>query len=154
MLTKEQTIAFERDGYVIVPGFLSPEETQMLGEIARQDEAMLSRISTRKDAISLSLTNDLGDNIYSAIAQSERLVRPMEALLGGEVYHYHYKISAKRPLEGGGWEWHQDYGYWYNNGCLFPYMASCYIAIDPATKRNRMYAAYCWLPPNGSCEPR
>jgi ectoine hydroxylase-related dioxygenase (phytanoyl-CoA dioxygenase family) len=42
----------------------------------------------------------------------------------------------KETYVGGAWEWHQDYGYWYNNGCLFPYMASCYVAVDPATREN------------------
>ncbi len=37
---------------------------------------------------------------------------------------------------GGAWEWHQDYGYWYNNGCLLPDMASCLMGIDRATKAN------------------
>ena len=60
----------------------------------------------------------------------------MEAFLGGEVYHYHSKMILKEPRVGGAWEWHQDYGYWYQNGCLFPDMASCLIAIDPATRAN------------------
>jgi ectoine hydroxylase-related dioxygenase (phytanoyl-CoA dioxygenase family) len=42
----------------------------------------------------------------------------------------------KEPRVGGAWEWHQDYGYWYDNGCLYPDMASCLIAIDPATREN------------------
>jgi ectoine hydroxylase len=29
-----------------------------------------------------------------------------------------------------------DYGYWHMNGCLLPDMASCLIAINPATKEN------------------
>ncbi|HZO91608.1 MAG TPA: phytanoyl-CoA dioxygenase family protein [Chthonomonadaceae bacterium] len=140
MLTPTQIAAFHEHGYVIVPGLLSADETRMLSEIARQDESLLSRMTSRKDAqgaaTKLSLDNSLGDDIYSAIVRSERLVRSMEALLGGEVYHYHHKVSAKQPFEGGAWEWHQDYGYWYRNGCLFPYMASCYIAIDPATREN------------------
>ncbi len=37
---------------------------------------------------------------------------------------------------GGAWEWHQDYGYWYSNDCLFPYMASCLIAIDRTIPEN------------------
>jgi ectoine hydroxylase-related dioxygenase (phytanoyl-CoA dioxygenase family) len=45
-------------------------------------------------------------------------------------------MILKEPLTGGAWEWHQDYGYWYNNGCLFPYLASCMIAVDRATKEN------------------
>ena len=57
-------------------------------------------------------------------------------VLGGEVYHYHSKLMLKEPFVGGAWEWHQDYGYWYQNGCLFPWMASCLIALDPATRAN------------------
>jgi len=37
---------------------------------------------------------------------------------------------------GGAWTWHQDYGYWYQNGVLFPLLTSVYIAIDRATKQN------------------
>ena len=60
----------------------------------------------------------------------------MERLLGGEVYHYHHKMILKEPYVGGAWEWHQDYGYWYHNGCLFPDLASCMIAVDRATRQN------------------
>ena len=64
------------------------------------------------------------------------MVDTMEDLLGGEVYHYHSKITAKEPREGGAWEWHQDYGYWYKNGCLFPDMASAMVALDNCTRAN------------------
>jgi ectoine hydroxylase-related dioxygenase (phytanoyl-CoA dioxygenase family) len=60
----------------------------------------------------------------------------MERLLGDEVYHYHHKMNMKAPYVGGAWEWHQDYGYWYYNGCLFPDMGSCMIAVDRATQEN------------------
>ena len=140
MLDTTQIDYFNEQGYVIVPGLLSGEETRLLSEISRLDGALASKMSLRKDAqggtAQLALTNTLSDTIYSAIVQAEKMARPMEAMLGGEVYHYHHKVSAKKPFEGGAWEWHQDYGYWYNNGCLFPYMASCYVAIDPATKEN------------------
>ncbi|MBI3451631.1 MAG: phytanoyl-CoA dioxygenase family protein, partial [Rhodospirillales bacterium] len=59
-----------------------------------------------------------------------------EALLGGPVYHYQSKLTAKSPYVGGAWEWHQDYGYWYYNGCLFPDMFSTMIALDRATAEN------------------
>jgi ectoine hydroxylase-related dioxygenase (phytanoyl-CoA dioxygenase family) len=45
-------------------------------------------------------------------------------------------MILKEPLTGGAWEWHQDYGYWYDNGCLFPDLASCMIAVDRATRAN------------------
>lgn len=37
---------------------------------------------------------------------------------------------------GGTWEWHQDYGYWYGNGCLWPNMVAVIVAIDPNTREN------------------
>ena len=33
-------------------------------------------------------------------------------------------------------EWHQDYGYWYHNGCIFPHLASCQVALDRSTSAN------------------
>ena len=61
----------------------------------------------------------------------------MEALLNaGELYHYHTKLMMKEARTGGRWNWHQDYGYWYNNGCLFPDMGSVFMALDPCTVAN------------------
>ncbi|CAL4075134.1 unnamed protein product, partial [Meganyctiphanes norvegica] len=37
---------------------------------------------------------------------------------------------------GGAHMWHQDYGYWYFNGCLMPNMSSVFIPIDDCTKNN------------------
>ncbi len=140
MFTEQQAAQFAADGYVIVRGFLNQEETSALAEVSRLDAdlaaAMRDRLDTLGGKARLSLDNDLHDDIYSAIVRCEKLVKPMEQVLKDETYHYHHKVSAKQPFAGGAWEWHQDYGYWYNNGCLWPYMASCYIAIDPATKEN------------------
>ena len=42
----------------------------------------------------------------------------------------------KDPKTGGAHIWHQDYGYWYNNGCLLPEMGSVFIPVDPCTTSN------------------
>jgi len=139
-LTPKQVNDFERDGYVMVPGFLDPEETRLLLETAKEDHGMMDNAVGIADASGrkskLSLWNHPGNDIYGMIARSRRMVDGMEQCLGGEVYHYHTKVMLKEPKVGGAWEWHQDYGYWYNNGCLYPYMASCLIAIDRAVKEN------------------
>jgi hypothetical protein len=132
--------AWNRDGYFLVPGLLTPRETERLAATARSDADLARQAASRLDAsgavTKLAVSNDLGDDLYSAIVRSERIVRTMEAVLGDEVYHYHHKMNMKEPFEGGAWEWHQDYGYWYNNGCLFPSMASCFIAVDQSTREN------------------
>ena len=137
----DEVAAFERDGFFIAEGLLDAEEVSLLRQIARADREMTENRASRADgeggAVELVVKNELPeDSIYGAIVRSERIVRTMEQLLGDEVYHYHHKMICKEPRIGGAWAWHQDYGYWYNNGCLFPHMASCMIAVDQATREN------------------
>jgi ectoine hydroxylase len=42
----------------------------------------------------------------------------------------------KDAKTGGAWAWHQDYGYWYQNGVLSPDLCSAFIAVDRATREN------------------
>jgi hypothetical protein len=89
----------------------------------------------------MALWNHPGDSVYGLAARCEKMVDTLEDLLGGEVYHYHSKLTAKEPREGGAWEWHQDYGYWYHNGCLYRLMASAMIALD--RRHGRTVACRC-----------
>ena len=131
---------WNNDGYLIVEDFFDQEEIDLLSKISKADQKLAQEsrnVPDLKGGLSkISLRNDLRDDIYSAIVRCRRVVDTMEALLCGEVYHYHHKMTIKEPFVAGAWEWHQDYGYWYNNGCLFPYMGSCMVAVDRATRDN------------------
>jgi hypothetical protein len=131
---------FQEDGFVLVPGLLNPEETKILVQAAHGDQLLQKSAFELADAqggrIKLSGWNHAGDDTMGIVARTRRIVDRIEMFLGGEVYHYHSKMILKEPRVGGAWEWHQDYGYWYQNGCLYPYMASCLIAIDAATREN------------------
>ncbi|HEX3998998.1 MAG TPA: phytanoyl-CoA dioxygenase family protein [Pirellulales bacterium] len=139
-VTDELVRRFQEDGFFLVRGLFDPGEIELLRKIARSRHARVEQAASRRDgqggAIKLAVQNELGDDIESALVRCRRIVDTMERLLGGEVYHYHHKIILKEAFTGGAWEWHQDYGYWYHNGCLFPDLASCMIAIDRATKEN------------------
>jgi ectoine hydroxylase-related dioxygenase (phytanoyl-CoA dioxygenase family) len=127
-------------GFLIARGLFNPEEIQGLEKRINSDSQLASDAYGKRDAsgneTKLAVRNELADSPYAAIVRSERVARSMEALLGDEVYHYHHKMMIKEPRVGGAWEWHQDYGYWYKNGCLYPDMASCLIAISPANQDN------------------
>jgi ectoine hydroxylase-related dioxygenase (phytanoyl-CoA dioxygenase family) len=140
VLSDTQREQFLRDGYLITERLFDSTEIGLLGQIARADRELARQAASRRDGsggvIQLSVRNELGEDIYSAFVRCRRIVDTMERLLGGEVYHYHHKMILKEPRVGGAWEWHQDYGYWYDTGCLFPDLASCMIAVDPATAAN------------------
>ena len=140
ILTPEIKQQFENDGYIIVPQLFDNAEIKGLSEIVLADQQLASEAYGKRDAAGnetkLALRNDLADSPYSAMVRSQRIAGTMQKLLDAEVYHYHHKMMIKEPRVGGAWEWHQDYGYWYNNGCLYPDMGSCLVSISPATRNN------------------
>ena len=139
-LSIEQVNNFLNDGFLIIPNLLDAEETELLLTAANDDPMMKENVfdvSDQKGQTSqMTLWNHPGDDLWGMVSRSNRIVASIEQLLDGEVYHYHSKLIQKKPNEGGAWEWHQDYGYWYKNGCLFPHMASCWIALNHADKEN------------------
>lgn len=140
ILNDEQVAAFHRDGYYLARHLFDSEEISYLKDKARQDKALDEHSFGRGDreggTVRLSLWNHPGNGLYGMFARCHRVVDAMEKLLGDEVYHYHSKMILKDPKVGGAWDWHQDYGYWYANGCLFPDMGSAFIAVDKATREN------------------
>ena len=140
LLTDDEADLYRREGFVIVRGFFDAEEIDLLRRAAKEDRVLDEHAFGRADGeggtVRLSLWNQPGDGIYGMFARCERIVRSAEKLLGGEVYHYHSKMIMKDARVGGAWTWHQDYGYWYRNGVLFPWLVSVSIAVDPATREN------------------
>jgi Phytanoyl-CoA dioxygenase (PhyH) len=127
-------------GFTLARGLFDRDEIDLLHRAAKEDHELDRRSFGRADGeggtVRLSLWNHPGDGIYGMFARCERMVRSCEKLLGGEVYHYHSKMIMKDPRVGGAWTWHQDYGYWYQNGILQPLLTSVSIAVDRATKEN------------------
>ena len=127
-------------GFTLARGFFNPDEITLLRTAAKEDRELDKHAFGRGDGeggnIRLSLWNHPGNSIYGMVARCESVVRSAEAILAGEVYHYHSKMIMKDARVGGAWAWHQDYGYWYQNGVLFPLLTSVFIAVDPATREN------------------
>src|SRR5688500_6335367 len=115
MLTLEQALTFDRDGFLLVEDLFSAEEVAVL--LAAVDEATRgsSHSFELKDtdgrASRLSLWSDIGDDVFGTVTASPRIVNAARALLREDVYHWHSKVMLKEPRQGGAWEWHQDYGY-------------------------------------------
>ncbi len=139
-LTAEQVESYHRDGFVVARAMFDPEEAGLVLATARRDAAVSEHAMGWPDGrgglSKITVWNHPGDDVYGMVARSERVVESMRSLLDDEVYHYHSKLMIKEPEVGGAWLWHQDYGYWYQNGCLYPALASCFVALDAATREN------------------
>ncbi len=139
-ITGEDFETYQRDGFFVVRSLFDVEEMSLLHQAVEVDkslsEAAYEVHDTQGGTAKLAIWNGAGDDLYGLVARSERIVNTMERLLDGEVYHWHSKMTIKDPYTGGAWEWHQDYGYWYSYACLYPDLATCWIAVDKATQEN------------------
>jgi ectoine hydroxylase len=140
LLSDEQVREYHHQGFVLAKKFFDRDEIGMLSRAAKEDRVLDQHSVSSRDGeggqVRLSLWNHPGDTLYGMFASCEAVVNSAEKILGGEVYHYHSKMIMKDAKVGGAWTWHQDYGYWYENGVLFPLLTSAFIAVDPATKEN------------------
>lgn len=135
-----QLAEYDRDGFLLARQLFDAEEVDLLRRAAKEDRALDENAFNRADgaggSVRLSLWNHPGDDVYGMFARSRRVVDSVAELLRDEPYHYHSKMIMKQARSGGAWEWHQDYGYWYENGVLSPNLCSVFIAVDPATVAN------------------
>ncbi len=140
MLTPEQLQHYHAQGYVVARSLFSAEEAGLLLQTSLNDSVISEKSYELLDASGfktrLALWYTPGDDVYGTMSRTRRMVSAVEQLLGGRVAHYHSKVMQKAPRTGGAWEWHQDYGYWYKNGFLFPDMLSVMIALTPSTVEN------------------
>lgn len=146
-LTAEHKAVFDRDGCVVIPSFFSSEETELMYRLAT-DDTVTSHAFDFNDqqgrATKLTLWFTPGDDTFGLMSRSERMVNGVRMLLRehdrngtANICHFHSKVMQKQPRTGGSWEWHQDYGYWYKNGFLYPEaMISVMIALTDATVEN------------------
>jgi ectoine hydroxylase-related dioxygenase (phytanoyl-CoA dioxygenase family) len=142
-LSREQQEAYNRDGYLVIKGLFSQDETNKLYSAAIENSVMqknamdLNDQSGKKTKLTLWFTP--GDDVFGYLIRSERMVNSVHQLLGEDsaVCHFHTKLMQKEPRVGGAWEWHQDYGYWYKNQFIFPdQLMSVMVALTPANKEN------------------
>ncbi len=140
MLTPQQVEAFDRDGFILVENVFTPQETEILMEHSGGDDRINNHKFDMPDvegrSSKLALWTNVQDDVWGAVTCNPRIVVGARQLLREDIYHWHSKVMLKEPRTGGAWEWHQDYGYWYHDGCLYPRMISCLIALNPTNREN------------------
>jgi ectoine hydroxylase-related dioxygenase (phytanoyl-CoA dioxygenase family) len=139
-LTADALAAFHRDGYVLVPELFNTREVAaMLAAVeggGRVKTGAHQPIDRSGKAAKMAIWHELGSDIWAAASTCPRVVNNVRILLGEEIAFFHGKVMLKEARTGGAWEWHQDYGYWYEQGFAFPRMHSVWVALDPATRQN------------------
>jgi ectoine hydroxylase len=136
---------FHRDGYTLLRGAFAAEEIAILREAIVSNERMNAQFhatQTKYDGgkypsfETLCVWNDTsGDDVFAKFTRSAKIIDVLVRVFDDEIYVYHNKVALKFPHMPG-FKHHQDYYYWYGMGCLFPDLATCFIAVDPSNRSN------------------
>ncbi|KAK7075193.1 hypothetical protein SK128_011143 [Halocaridina rubra] len=141
IVTQDMKDAYNTNGYIVIRNLLSVIEMQKARSGVEMSVGIQKYAHGRSDGNKMksrqTLWNQPGKDITGVLVRIQRIAGTMEELIGqGEIYHYHSKLMMKDAYEGGAHVWHQDYGYWYNNGCIFSDMGSCFLPLDECKREN------------------
>ena len=139
-LTLEQRNRFEKEGYLFFPSLFSQEEVQYLvatvPELYERREEYNYR-EKESDVVRTNFAAHLYSKPFAKLARHPRMIKPVESLLQENLYMHQFKINGKMAFEGDVWQWHQDYGTWFNDD-LMPSARAMNVAVflDEVTEFN------------------
>lgn len=140
-ITLQQHAEWIKNGYIIVRGLFDKEEMNILSDTIECDEILHKNEFSVNDGegrkASLAIWDYLSNDTYANFMASRRMYKIVSGLMNNQcMMHYHTKLMLKHPQIGGAFEWHQDYGYWYQNGLLFPDLLTAFIAVNDCNQSN------------------
>jgi len=139
-LDAEQAHHFTEQGWLLLPGLLSPDEVGVLraevpGILAQDRPENLREKNGRavRSALSCHLYNDA----FGRLVGHPRLLEPVMQMLGGPVYVHQFKINPKAAHDGEVWHWHQDFRNWHvDDGMPEPQVMNALLFLDDVTEFN------------------
>ncbi len=140
VLTAQQLEQFDRDGYLFFPGhFSTAEVAKLTDEVPRIYEQRRPENIREKgsNAVRTNFAAHMYSEPYARLGRHPRMVNPVRQLFGEEVYMHQFKINGKAAFDGDIWQWHQDYGTWYNDDQMpEPRAMNIAIFLDEVTEFN------------------
>ena len=141
-LSPEQLQRYDRDGFLIVPQAYAPAEIERLRQeltrlcrldaegVVREKNGAIRTVFRVHDADSPTASS-----AFRALAHGPRMLARAQAVLGDPaLYIHHSKCNLKAAIDGEIWAWHQDYGYWKNDGFAAPDFTTALVMIDAASE--------------------
>jgi ectoine hydroxylase-related dioxygenase (phytanoyl-CoA dioxygenase family) len=142
-ISTAERAAFDRDGYLIVPGLLDqPTVDSLVGQLDNLEAEMEELLTSQKDeriyiaeagAITFTVHAVLRSPAARALAKHPSLVGRCHDLLGGDVNLYWDQAVYKKPEKPRRFPWHQDTGYTYVEP---QHYLTFWIALTSTTVRN------------------
>ena len=100
-LTTDQIEAYRRDGFVALPGFFTAEEIEPLRRACLADPeiegALWALADSQGNPQEVVTWTELGSDYLGVLPRLARMVEAAAEAIGKPVYHWHSKLSMKKP---------------------------------------------------------
>ena len=140
MINSLQLEQYNRDGYVLMDGVLSPDEIRMLRMgVKYETKNAGDRVVFEKNSNVVRSIYGVHSSgcLFDEAARLDRIVDPVQKILKNDVYVYQSKVNLKGAFDGDVWDWHQDYIYWHKeDGMPAPKVLTVAIFLDEITEFN------------------
>ncbi|HLV77340.1 MAG TPA: ectoine hydroxylase [Marinobacter sp.] len=119
-LDGQQLERFERDGFLWLDSFFSPETVSGFFDELRdmaQDRSFCDRqeviMDVNREKIRSVFAMHESSQAFHRLTRDPRLLGMAQQLLGGDVYIHQSRINSKAGFCGNGFEWHSDFETWH-----------------------------------------
>jgi phytanoyl-CoA hydroxylase len=134
-LSAEQQAGFADDGFVVLPGMVSPAELDALRAAAESAPVQASRRALGgADRTVHDYDIACSEQVFWDFAAHPRIVDAVASLIGGDIQLHHSKLASSPDETGtGGVRWHQDFAFLpHSNSSL----VAAFVYLDDATVGN------------------
>lgn len=119
-LTETQLQSFERNGFLVLPNFFTPQQMEGFRQdlrIYQQDEHLLNQPNVITEADSGEIRSVFAVHEMSArfdrLTRTPELLESVQQLMGSDVYIHQSRINFKPAFKGRGFDWHSDFETWH-----------------------------------------
>lgn len=145
-LNQKQINEYDRLGYLVCPGFLHPDQLEILFHTIVDVSEGNSLALHNKDRVEMEVSQPQGGTlirriyepcthypVFRQLSESAVILECIASLLGPNIVFHYSKINMKPAMIGSAVEWHQDLAYYplTNDSSV-----TLLIYLDPANKSN------------------
>ncbi len=137
-LTPAQIASYRENGFIKIPGIISPEEAAFYYEeglrIAKGNSKVREGAGVYRKVLNQKVNVWLESPVMKALTLHPNVAAVATALAGVPLRLWHDHVLAKNPHNGAATEWHQDQPYWPHANSFQPISAWIALCDVPAIK--------------------
>lgn len=124
-LDEKELVAYEKDGYIIIPEVFTPQE---INKYKKELESLEKNTKNRSkeefitepdsEKLRTIFNQHLFSKVFKKLSKDPRILNKVMQILGSDVYIHHGRINIKRAYRGKSFPWHSDFETWHSEDGL------------------------------------